>query len=428
MNWTAERKVGLFTLLGLGAFAYTALFLSHITLFSPPQMDIIGEFSTVDGLKEGNPIRYSGVPIGKVEKIIVGPNGVKVTMEVDKNMQIPTDSHFSLQTDGLLGEKFISIEPGESKNMLSAGQLIKGQGRSGVDQAFDKMDRVLAEADRLLASINRLVGDENLQGAMKASVANAAKITSNLVETTNQLNYLLAQNSGNINSIATHLEHVTSNLDQISAKLDETLQTVDNKGETAENIRDIISNVKDTSKSLKMMSQNMETVLADERTAKDLQKTIHNAAHLTSVLSGITGGEGDSNFAMQTNLELLRGGQEKEYLPNMDMRLKFNKNVLAMGANSIGEGTTLDFNAGRVIGKDFTARAGIFDGDVGASLDYGLVNKPATISVATMNPNDPRYRIRGEVKLFNNVKAVAQFVRPYSAKHSGNYYGVQYNF
>lgn len=422
MSWSAERKVGLFTLLGLGAFAYTSLFLSHITLFPPPEMDIVGEFSTVDGLKEGNPIRYSGVPIGKVESIEVGPNGVRVLMSVDKGMEIPEDSNFSLQTDGLLGEKFISIEPGKSKHMLTNGQSIKGEGRSGVDQAFDKMDRVLTEADKLLSSINKLVGDEQMQGAMKASVDNAAKITGNLVVTTNQLNYLLAQNTGNINNIATHLDHVTHNLDEISKKLDEALETVDNKGETAENIRDIIANVKDTSASLKKMSQNMETVLADQETAKNLQKTINNVANLTSVLNG------NSGLNMQTNLELLRGGEEKEYLSNMDLRLKFDKSVLTMGANSIGNGTRLDFNAGREFSKNLTARAGIFDGDIGASIDYGLVNKPLTISVATMDFNDPRYRIRGELKLFDNVRAVAQYTRPYSANHSGNYYGIQYNF
>lgn len=428
MSWTPERKVGLFTVLGLGAFAYTTLFLSHITLFSPPKMNITGEFYTVDGLKEGNPIRYSGVPIGRVEKIIVGPEGVRVMMEVDKDMEIPQDSKFSLQTDGLLGEKYISIEPGASKKMITAGEMIRGQGRSGVDQAFDKMDKVMDQAEKLLNSLNNLVGDEQIQTSMKASAENVAAITANLAQTTNQLNALLAQNTGNINNIAKNLDNVTTNLDAISKQLDTALQTVDNKGQTAENLREIIANVKDTSKSLKSMSQNMETVLADQETARDLQKTIHNAAQITSVLSTVAGGKGDGNFAFDTKYEMLRGGEDKDYLSNMNMNLKFNDKVLAMGANSIGDGTKLEFNFGQEIAKNITARTGIFDGKVGASLDYGLIDHPATISVATMNPNDPRYRIRGELKLFNNVRAVAQVVRPHSAENSGNYYGVQYNF
>lgn len=426
MKWTPERKVGLFTIIGMGIFIYVALFLSHISLFTPPEISIMGRFKTVTGLKQGNPVRYAGVPIGKVTKIEVSPNGVTVKMKVDSDIKIPDNSKVSLQMDGLLGEKFVSIMPGSSTHMLEDGSVIDGRGQNEMDETFNNMNRVLAEAEKLFMSMNKLVGDVKTQDALKQSVENAALITSNLVSATNQMNTLMAKNSNTISSIAINIDSLTKNLDMITKQLDNTLTTVGDNGSTAENIRDIIVNVKETSASLKAMSQNMETVLGNQQTAQDLQKTIHNAARLTTALSGVAGVGNSAD--MQVGMNMLYSGTNKEYDNSFDMRIKADKALFVMGANHIGNGTKIDFNAGTYFDDKLSARAGMFDGDIGIGLDYGLVKNPVTLSAVAMDPNNPRYRIRGEIKLFNGVKAIAQMNRPYDAPHGGNYYGVQYDF
>ena len=110
MKWTTEAKVGAFTIIGIALFIAGILFVGRIDIWAKPQMTITGDFAQVNGLKNGNQVKYSGVAIGNVSDIEITPHGVVVKMKVDeKNTKSPSDSIFTLGSDGFLGDKFIQI-------------------------------------------------------------------------------------------------------------------------------------------------------------------------------------------------------------------------------------------------------------------------------------------------------------------------------
>lgn len=108
-------KVGAFTIIGIVLFIAGILFVGRIDIWAKPQMTITGDFTQVNGLKNGNQVKFSGVAIGTVSDIEITPRGVVVKMKLDEKTQIPSDSIFSLGSDGFLGDKFIQISPGQSK-------------------------------------------------------------------------------------------------------------------------------------------------------------------------------------------------------------------------------------------------------------------------------------------------------------------------
>jgi phospholipid/cholesterol/gamma-HCH transport system substrate-binding protein len=129
-NRTLEIGTGLFVLLGFAAllFLTTQLPASGIK-FGGAQAGykVTAEFDNIGDLKVGSPVSMSGVRVGEVANIRFDSKDYKavVTMRVDSQYnQIPDDSFASIETQGLLGGKYIGISPGGQDTYLKEGSRI----------------------------------------------------------------------------------------------------------------------------------------------------------------------------------------------------------------------------------------------------------------------------------------------------------------
>jgi phospholipid/cholesterol/gamma-HCH transport system substrate-binding protein len=129
-NRTLEIGTGLFVLLGFAAllFLTTQLPASGLRFGgSTHTYPVSAEFDNIGDLKVGSPVTMSGVRIGDVTNIHFDPKNYKavVNMRIDTQYsQIPDDSFASIQTQGLLGGKYIGISPGGSDTYLKSGSSI----------------------------------------------------------------------------------------------------------------------------------------------------------------------------------------------------------------------------------------------------------------------------------------------------------------
>ncbi len=83
--------------------------------------DLIATFNKIDGVNEGNLVMVSGVNIGYVDKVVLNKNYPVLKMKIKKGLKISDDSSVSIQTDGLFGSKFLSIEMGGNENYFVSG-------------------------------------------------------------------------------------------------------------------------------------------------------------------------------------------------------------------------------------------------------------------------------------------------------------------
>ncbi len=86
---------------------------------------INARFGRTDGLSIGNDVRLAGVNVGKVIDMKIDENyRVILTMEIKDGIQIPDDSSASIVSNGVLGGKYIELEPGGSEEYLEQGSEI----------------------------------------------------------------------------------------------------------------------------------------------------------------------------------------------------------------------------------------------------------------------------------------------------------------
>ena len=129
-NRGIEIGTGLFVLLGFVAllFLTTQLPSSGLKLAAAKTgYHITAAFDNVGDLKVGSPVTMAGVNLGEVESIRIDWNTYKavVSMRIDnKYSKIPDDSDASIQTQGLLGGKFVAIGPGGSQTFLKQGSEV----------------------------------------------------------------------------------------------------------------------------------------------------------------------------------------------------------------------------------------------------------------------------------------------------------------
>jgi len=125
-----EVGTGLFVLLGFAALAFltTQLPSSGLKLGNGKTgYHVLAKFDNIGDLKAGSPVSMAGVRIGDVDSIRYDPQDFKaaVTLRIDPQYnQIPDDSDASIQTQGLLGGKYVGISPGGSDMFLKDGSTI----------------------------------------------------------------------------------------------------------------------------------------------------------------------------------------------------------------------------------------------------------------------------------------------------------------
>lgn len=120
--------VGLFVLLGALALVFLALQSANLLSFSVDKgYPVTAKFDNIGGLKARAAVKSAGVVVGRVESITFDDKSfqAKVTMNLNKNVQFPTDSSAKILTAGLLGEQYIGLEPGASEKNLVAKDQIK---------------------------------------------------------------------------------------------------------------------------------------------------------------------------------------------------------------------------------------------------------------------------------------------------------------
>lgn len=86
---------------------------------------LTARFKRADGIAVGSKVRLSGVTVGKVVEQRLTPDyRAELALRIAPNVQLTADTAAAIQTDGLLGAKYIELKPGGDDAMLKPGQEI----------------------------------------------------------------------------------------------------------------------------------------------------------------------------------------------------------------------------------------------------------------------------------------------------------------
>jgi phospholipid/cholesterol/gamma-HCH transport system substrate-binding protein len=87
---------------------------------------LLAQFDRVDGLDDGADVRIGGIKVGSVVGQTLDPATYRaqVRFTVQSNVELPLDTSAAIMSDGLLGGKYLSLEPGGDIDMLESGDEI----------------------------------------------------------------------------------------------------------------------------------------------------------------------------------------------------------------------------------------------------------------------------------------------------------------
>ena len=136
MNGFRQTAVGIFVLLGLVCVAYLTIKLGRMELFETKGFELNARFNSVSGLRVGADVEMAGVPVGRVAAITLDDDPMQrqalVRMVLDRDLKLSTDTIASIKTSGLIGDKYVNLQPGGLDDVLASGDMLE-ETESAVD-------------------------------------------------------------------------------------------------------------------------------------------------------------------------------------------------------------------------------------------------------------------------------------------------------
>jgi len=141
MRNSLETKLGYFVVLAVFAAWIIVETLGGVEMFRGGY-HINALFDTVQDLKVGNSVRLAGVEIGRVEKIGLAGNKVRVTMKLHSDAVVRTDSKATIKFTGLMGQYFVSVDFGTPGAQPAAeGMVIETEEQPDLNAIMTKLDQ-----------------------------------------------------------------------------------------------------------------------------------------------------------------------------------------------------------------------------------------------------------------------------------------------
>ena len=121
-----ETTVGIFLVFGLLCIGYMTVKLGHVSLLGDNTYSLFARFTTVSGLRAGSPVDMLGIGVGRVGRLTMDQKDRKAVVEIkiQKDIRVYDDAIVSIKTEGLIGDMFLSIDPGGAGKLLGPGGTI----------------------------------------------------------------------------------------------------------------------------------------------------------------------------------------------------------------------------------------------------------------------------------------------------------------
>ena len=125
-KYTMETTVGVFVVIGLFLIGFMTLNLGHVSLFGDNAYPLSARFNSVTGLRSGSPVYILGLEVGKVGRLTMDQEAQQAAVEIRirKGVRVYDDAIASIKTEGLIGDRYLSIDPGGAGTLLEPGGTI----------------------------------------------------------------------------------------------------------------------------------------------------------------------------------------------------------------------------------------------------------------------------------------------------------------
>lgn len=419
-------KVGALTMGGTILFLLVISFLGVFN-FMGGGYEINVIYDQVNGLKPGNEVRFAGVNVGKVKDIKVKGSKIKAILKIgSKDVKIPEDSVFSIGVDGVMGAKFVTIDPTPVpvNTYVKDGQEVQGTRAQGLDEFMASSAKVIAKLDDLADDFKNVFGDAKVQASLRRGLINSGEVTENLANFTKVMADIAEANKQDIQTMMANMNAMTAKLNDTASHLQVMMEKANNNGETGKHVAEMAENLANASRRLENTVKGLENVITDPKTQTDLKETVHNVKETTSKANRILGTVTNA----KAQADVMYNGTNKKWRTDAGVNFPVaNDAYFYVGGADIGGANKLDLHIGKDFNKFFGARAGIMMGEFGVGVNFKL-GKNVKLFTDFYDFNEHKWRVGAEVMLCKNLSLIGQTMNMRKDRGDTTFLGIRAYF
>lgn len=278
--------LGIFILIGLLIIVAVIYYMGTSRQLFGDRVTITAVFQNVEGLKEGNNVWFSGIKVGVVKDVqLVSDSLVMAELAVNQESAnyIKTDSYASIESQGLMGNKVVTISAGSPQaRSVEEGDELRTRQPVGVDDIITEVQTTAEKVKELAANLaaitegiqqgqgtlGKLIYDDELTQKMERSMTSIAQSTDNIQKLTNQVNQV-ARKLNNGEGLAPRLLNDDEWANQVSATIDSLQRTSNMMTSAGRDLKVFMEKLNEEKGTIQQLLQ--DTVMA-----RDLHQAIIN--------------------------------------------------------------------------------------------------------------------------------------------------------
>jgi len=241
----------------------------------------------VQGLNEGDNVTMLGKRIGRVLRTRIMGQKIAVEVSIDNSFEfrIPVDSKMEVKSEGIMGEKYVSISPGvDTQHYLIAGETVQGTREQDLSEITPGFVPITRDVGAIVRRIKATLGEEE-----KIRIQSAIKNIDNL---TKELNALVIEFKGTITEEdKENIRGFTNNMKIISDSLKISLNAEKQKvDQILSDVQDVATDVKEKTPAFNESIDNLNrTTQILLESAENFKKGSENLQTLIDRLNGTEG-------------------------------------------------------------------------------------------------------------------------------------------
>lgn len=278
-------KLGFFILIALVFFVVAIFYVGSKSNLFTTTIRVKTTFLSVSGLLEGNSVRFAGIEVGTVQNIeIIANDKVVVTMVIQSDVMkfIKKDSEVSIGSEGLVGNKIVTISPGTPESgSIEDGDELKSVQPVELSDIFNSLNestknaqRISTELADIVSKVNsgqgtlgQLVNNDQLYRTVDSTIAGFSRSTGQVSLVLQKVASSVDTISNDITQLTSKIRIITSDIAEISTKMNSSesiVGTLLTDTAFARNLKEVITNANMTTANLERgafsFSQNMEAL------------------------------------------------------------------------------------------------------------------------------------------------------------------------
>jgi phospholipid/cholesterol/gamma-HCH transport system substrate-binding protein len=288
MKKTNKEKLnlGVFVIIGMLIFITAIYFIGEQKNMFDKNFTISSNFNNVNGLMQGNNVRYSGINVGTVKNInMINDSTINVELIINEKMvkHIKKNAIATIGSDGLVGNMIVNIIPGEGKaNFIAQGDVIKSYTKIGTGEMLNTLNTTNENAALLTSKLLDIVNSITKGKGTLGMLINDTIASNDIKETLNNLKITSLEANKTmlrLNSLITEIdleESVAGVLLNDTTEANKVRHIISNLETSSLEIQLVITNLNETITNLKAGDGAVNYLSNDTEFVKQIEESLKN--------------------------------------------------------------------------------------------------------------------------------------------------------